>query len=358
MTKTTQPQSGRPDDSGYNNPSRNPVGSRRLSRESEAAFDEQDPDLLFPEDPASGRDYGSSAAFRILKRTRRLFRTTLLLLTLLLAVAGLYLYAAALDFTAQVTSYPVYLQWPVWMLLGLVLFIVLYALARIAVLWRSLGRHPQVSLAQVSETDREVAKDQLLRYLNQLLHQKASHWQRLRTGSPDKTEELLLACRRLAKQRHIATDAWLEEFEENVRKPLDAVAAARITYYWRLVGIKTAISPFPLIDSLAVLYNNFLLIGDLATLYGRRIARHEVFILLGFIIFQVFIATRSQELFDSVADDMSQTIQSGVARGLTQFIAPKVAEGTVNAMVTWRIGKRAQRMFHPLTKGKAAPAVA
>lgn len=353
MTEPTQPRPGRPDDSGYNNPSRDPAASRRLSRESEAAFDEQEADFPDHEDPAFGREYGSSAAFRALKKTRRLFRTTLLLVMLFLAVAGLYLYAAALDFADQVTRYPVYLQWPVWMLLGLVLIIVLYALVRIGVLWRSLAHQPKVSLAQVSETDREAAKEQLLVYLNRLVAQKGKNWQSVWPDSPKQVETLLKPCRRLVKQRHIATEAWLEEFEANVRKPLDAAAATRIRNYWRLVGIKTAISPFPLVDSLAVLYNNFLLVGDLAALYGRRISRHEILILLGVIIFQVFIATRSQEVFDSLAEDMSQTINSGLARGLTQFFAPKVAEGTVHAMVTWRIGRRAQRMFHPLTEGKA-----
>lgn len=360
MSESPNDRPARPEDSSYNNPSRHPTGCRNLAQAEAAEFDRQDTSFLedVSPDPTSGDP--RSAVLTVLQTVRRWVRTSLFILLLGVLVVGLYLYAAALDFISQVAGYPVSLQWPVWLLLVLVLGLVLFAILRIAVLWRSLSKQPQVALIQAGDADgdEDERKAQLTSYLNTLVRHaeaRSALWNRYWQDAPQQAQDLLRDCRKLAKARPITTDAWLEEFERNVLRPLDAAAAKRITHYWRLVGIKTAISPFPLVDSLAVIYNNFLLIGDLAFLYGRKLSRHEVFILLWVIIFQIFIATRTQELFDSVAEDMTQTIQSGMARSVAQFIAPKVAEGTVHALVTWRIGKRAQRLLRPIATDRSRP---
>jgi uncharacterized membrane protein YcjF (UPF0283 family) len=256
-----------------------------------------------------------------------------------------------LDFMTRVLSYPAYLQWPIWLLLVLVSLLVVYAALRLLLIWKSLHRQPQVMLKQVDQQNRDRAARELSSYVGKLSsggRKQADKWRKFWPDNPGKANELMEACRKLSSSRHADTETWLEEFEEWIRKPMDEAAANRIRYYWKLVGIKTAVSPFPLIDAAAVLYNNFLLIGDLADLYGRRISKADIFTLLWAIIFQVYVAAHTQELLDAVADEMTKSIQSGIARSLTSFISPKLAEGTVHAMVTWRIGKRTMAMMHPL----------
>jgi uncharacterized membrane protein YcjF (UPF0283 family) len=351
MSDSKNSRPDRPDDSGYNNPSKAPAQSRPLSAEETEQFNEDElasNPLLSTVDRSNEPDL---SPIQILARTRRFFRTSLSLLLLGLATIGLFIYAVSLDFIATVASYPLYLQWPVWVLLALVLILVIYALAKLLLLWKSLHQHPQVALSQANTADRAKASADLASYLKKLAakgDRQAQTWSKYWPEEPGKATDLLQACRQLAGNRHIDADTWLEEFEERIRKPLDQAAANRVRHYWQLVGIKTAISPFPLIDALAVIYNNFLMISDLAELYGRRISGADVFTLLWGIIFQVYISAQSQEILDSVADEMTKSIQSGVARSLTGFLSPKLAEGTVNALVTWRIGKRAMTMMRPI----------
>ncbi|MEX0323752.1 MAG: YcjF family protein [Puniceicoccaceae bacterium] len=348
-TQNTRPD--RPDDSGYNNPSKSPAQSRPLSADEIEEFNADD---LARNPLLQNADQSADPALspvQILARTRRFFRTSVSLLLIALCVIGLFFYATALDFIATVSSYPVYLQLPVWLLLALVLFLVLYGIIKLLLLWKSLQQHPQVALSQADVADRAKAGKELAKYLGKLTakgNRQAQKWSKYWPDDPDKVNDLVQACTQLAGNRHIDADTWLEEFEERIRKPMDQAAANRIRHYWQLVGIKTAISPFPLIDALAVIYNNFLMIGDLAELYGRRISRADVFTLLWAIIFQVYISAQSQEILDSIADEMTKSIESGIARSLTSFLSPKLAEGTVNALVTWRIGKRAMAMMQPV----------
>ena len=344
----------RPDDSGYNNPSRSPSESRRLTEKETAEFMKDTASDNWDSSLHAEFESSTTSPVKLFERTRRFFRGILALLILGVSLLGLFLYATALSFIARVGTYPLPLQIPVWILLFVVLVLVVYATVRLIVLWRSLQRHPQVTLTKIDLDDPGAAKEALSRYLKHLLERIESatqQWNRFWPDDPGKGKAVEDSCRKLVSARHIDAVSWLEEYEESIREPMDQAAAARINRYWRLVGIKTAISPFPLVDSIAVLYNNFLMIGDLATLYGRRISRHEIIILMGIIIFQVYIATHAQEVLDSVADEMTQTIQSGVARSFTQFFSPKLAEGAINAMVTWRIGKRARQMMSPVKGG-------
>ncbi|MFO7724094.1 MAG: YcjF family protein [Oceanipulchritudo sp.] len=343
MSKPPPTRTQRPEDSGYNNPSRQPAKTRKVAEE--PAPDVSELEL----NPVMNADARGPAALRILNRIRRFFRVSVAVLILTVLLVGLGIYAAALDFLIRIHAYPIYLQWPVWLLLGLVLVLVLYAVIRLLLVWRTLHRHPQVSLEKVELSDRVAARSQLTDYLKALLKQPADRWRKV-WPDEEAASQVSEACRNLVRERHIDADSWLDEYERQVRSPMDQAATARIRSYWQLVGVKTAISPFPLIDAMAVLYNNFLMIGDLATLYGRRIRRHEIVILLWVVFFQVYVASQSQELLDSAADEMGQTIHSGIARSFTHFISPKLAEGTIHAMVTWRIGKRAMRMMQPVTR--------
>lgn len=350
MSEESNQRPGRPDDSGYNNPSRGPAQTRKLSAQESEAFDTRE-GYADQGVPADSSEANALTVVGALRRLRAFVRRSLLLLLLGVCILGLVVYAIALDFIIRVAEYPVYLQIPVWLLVALVVILVLYALIRISFAWLRLARHKQVDLSQADPGQMEQAHQDLSRYLNKLIaHSEVngSRWQRLWCKNPEAADEVIKNCRKLVEERHIDTPAWLEEFESNVRIPLDKAAAKRVSHYSQLVGIKTAVSPFPLVDSAAVLYNNFLLIGDLAILFGRRIPRHEIVLLLWAIIFQTFVATQSQEILESVAEEMSKNIQSGITRSLAQFIAPRVAEGTVHAMVTLRIGRRAQRMLRPV----------
>jgi uncharacterized membrane protein YcjF (UPF0283 family) len=60
---------------------------------------------------------------------------------------------------------------------------------------------------------------------------------------------------------------WVEEFRRDWPAALDATAHTRINRYAKFVSLKTAISPYPTLDFLMVLYNNFRMLQDLCLLY-------------------------------------------------------------------------------------------
>ncbi len=352
MNDTSKPRFDRPDDSGYNNPSKLPKKSRPLPEGESEQFDQTNDDLGLNDLLHADTATATPSPLTILENVHSFVRKSIFLLTLAVLIVGLVLYASALSFITDIAAYPIYLQWPLWLLLVLVLLLVLYALIRIIRIWRSLHAHPKVILSKADNSNNAKTQKDLIKYLTKLnveKRQQVHNWTKFWPEDQNQVPTLVKSCSDLTRNRPMDADTWIEEFNERIINPIDQAANRRIRYYSKLVGIKTAVSPFPLIDSIAVLYNNFLMLGDLASLYGRKLSKQDLFLLLWINIFQVYIAGQSQELLESLADEMSQTIKSQIARSFTHFIAPKIAEGTINAMVTWRLGKQAMKIMHPLT---------
>ncbi len=358
MTKET---ATREDDTGYNNPTRPSRSSQPLSAEERAAFhaagtESSDPGEIGGE--LAGTEDNVQGALR---RALRWGRGAVLLVALLVLFTGLMAYVVAIDLYMRLETLPLALQIPFWILLALFTVLLLRVVFQGIRLWWRLRSLPQITLpAPLAEADRPsdsdaaVAREALLPYVRSLHEDRA----RLETEwavfwpakAPRPPAAVLGAARALTDPAPVESARWLADLREGVLRPLDAVANERIWHYTKIIGLKTAISPFPLIDALAVLYNTARMLHDLALLYNRRIHRAQIALLLGIVIFQTYVASQAQEVLESGAEEMSGFLSNNLARASGKLIGTRVAEGTVNGLVARRLGRRALRYLRPVTK--------
>lgn len=341
----------RDEDTGHNNPSRPPSSARAYKPspdESPDGFHSMDPGLTIR-----------------LDSLRRALRRWIWILLGAFSFACLIFYLLILDFLVRLQHLPTALQAPAWLLAGGAAAFVFWAVFRLLRFWLTLQSFRRVSVIspfQLAEDPGEDlarwdnARETLSKYLKALTERRETqeHWDRI---WPPKSElrpsEVLHAANRLLESRPMDSLAWARELETRVLNPIDAAARSRIRHYAQRAGIKTAISPFPLVDSLAVLYNASLLIQDLASLYGRRLGRAETGILLALVLFQVYVAGEAQELTESGLSEVQTMIgdgMTGLTNRITSFLSPKVAEGVLNGYILYRLGHYAQNQFRPLKK--------
>lgn len=341
--------SAREGDTGHNNPSRSPKRTKAYSAPKAP--------------PANSID--TEAGTESLRRASRGFGKLLFFSVGLAAAATLVLYLLVLDFLLRMNDLPLFLQVPGWGLLALVAGFVAWALFQTLRFWFSLRAfsqvrvpkpHPRPDDSELADSaEWEQARKVLSKYLKYMTANGAvqERWLQLWPEEPEiQMAEVLSRAERLLEPRSMDTPSWVRELDIQVLGPLDKIADARIRSYAKRVGVKTAISPFPLVDALAVLYNAFLLVQDLAALYGRRLNRYETLFLLGLITFQVYVAGESQELTEAGMSEVHGLVSGGVTNltsRISAFVSPKLAEGVLNAFVLYRLGRYAKRRFKPLS---------
>lgn len=357
----TRQSNHRADDTGYNNPTRPSPSSRPLDPDERAAFLAAEIDSGEPEEVEAEASQATGNLAGTLGRILRWGRSTLLLIALLVLFAGLMAYVVAVDVYLRVETLPIALQVPFWILLVLFTALLLRVVLQGFRLWWRLRSLPQVSLPsplaewnRPSDTDAVAARKALLPYVkalsddhSRLEEEWSAFWPRKAPGTP---ASVLSSARALANPAPVESGRWLADLENSVLRPLDAIANERIWHYTKIIGLKTAISPFPLIDALAVLYNTSRMLHDIAVLYNRRIQRTQIALLLGLVIFQTYVASQAQEVLESGAEEMSGFLSNNLARASGKLVGARVAEGTVNGLVARRLGRRALRYLRPVAK--------
>lgn len=359
-TRGESPLPPRPKDSGYNDPGR--WDSPETRKPSEKALQEFLKD--YTDETVTGTIPSEDEAVLLARKPWWIhwIRPLFFIGALLICILALILYTAFLEGLQRVADLPVALALPYWVLLGLVATILLYAGIRLGIIMLKLRARPQykIKLIRAREQERDLSAGDLKkiridihRYLDDLMRTesgKISQWRELwprkpSSGTPT-PEEIYATIKRLRSAEGMETFALLDQLERDVVHPLDKIANHRIQFYAKVVALKTAISPFPLVDAAAVLYNNALLMGDLGQLYQRRPTKGQCVLLLALAIFQTYIATQAQEL----AEGSVEVLGEGMSTGLIGKIAPKIAEGGVNAIVTWRLGVKGKNFFTPIKK--------
>ncbi|MCC5805908.1 MAG: DUF697 domain-containing protein [Opitutales bacterium] len=358
MTKPTAP---REDDTGYNNPTRPSRSSRPLGAEERAAFHAAEVEPLDPDEIRGELTETEDNLHGAFRRALRWGRGAILLVALLVLFTGLMAYVVAVDIYLRLETLPLALQVPFWILLALFSVLLLRVVFQGMRLWWRLRSLPQISLPAPlaeanppSDTEAAKAREALLPYVRGLHEDRArldAEWSAFWPAkAPQQPAAVLRAARALTDPAPVESSLWLEDLQSGVLRPLDAVANERIWHYTKIIGLKTAISPFPLIDALAVLYNTGRMLHDLALLYNRRIHRAQIALLLGLVIFQTYVASQAQEVLESGAEEMSGFLSNNLARASGKLIGARIAEGTVNGLVARRLGRRALRYLRPVTK--------
>jgi len=177
---------------------------------------------------------------------------------------------------------------------------------------------------------------------------KADHIQQLR-----KAQEYLL------RREHFAsTTQWLQEFPTRFQAVLDRFAKERIDYHAKHVGLRAAISPNALIDTLVTAYGGFALLGDLCRIYNRRSDRLETAVLLIRVFFNAYVAGQVNEV-EQVADTHLENWihESGLHVGslaadtivgtVIARVGTKAAAGFLNYLLLKRLGKYSLHLLQP-----------
>ena len=294
-----------------------------------------------------------------------LFRTgTVLFVGTAAAVLGLFLYAQVLQVVARLSEAPLYLKIPGWILLALLLGVLLAAAIRVIWLYVHLRVNRQISFRQVcrdataaghSDAIYDKVRGELKKYLQEYpVEKKTTGNVLMRAGvSEDSLARLREAKRRLMEDRPIDGRAWVLEYKEQFQGPLDNAARERVSSTARRAAIGAAVSPHRLVDTAVVLYCSFGMVGDLCSLYNRRVNKLQTLSICGWVFVDSLVAGGLQEGATKLkqAGTRAASLAGGLPPGLKEvldFVGARTLEASVNWFLARRLGRKCQGLLQPL----------
>ena len=158
------------------------------------------------------------------------------------------------------------------------------------------------------------------------------------------------AIRRLTGEvpaHYSGSDGWIRLFKE-FQSMQDKRAKAIIKRTWELVAVKTAASPWKIIDMLAVFYNSTVMVTRLARLYNRRASGRAAFRLVCRWFVNIYIAGEMGEATQGAVEWANANEFISATYKPIAGIIGKIAEGGANAFLVYRLGCRAMAYFRPL----------
>ncbi|MEM1198070.1 MAG: TIGR01620 family protein [Pseudomonadota bacterium] len=132
----------------------------------------------------------------------------------------------------------------------------------------------------------------------------------------------------------------LELAERELMRPLDGEARQIIATAAKRVSVVTAVNPAPALDVLFTGYQVLAMLRQLAGLYGGRPGSLETFKLARMVVSHLAV-TGGLALSDTL-------VQNLLGHGLAGRLSAKLGEGTVNGIMTARIGLAAMNLCRPL----------
>ena len=290
----------------------------------------------------------------------------------ILALAGLWLYCQVIPLVTFAIGCRGWRMWAAFSLLAipvaLVGLVVRYALR----VFRGLPSMPQER--DLPGREFAVKERLLLRYVERL---PASNEYAERAGFDDsRREEVVALLDRLrddAGARHYSDEVgWLDDFRRFQALQRER-ANGIVGRYCKLIGLKTAASPWKIVDVICVFLNSTLMVVELAALYNRRVDRGAAFRLVFRWFLNIYISGELGQVSESAAGFVGERLKEPVRESLSGLdwmdgdwagtvaqsmpflakVAGKAVEGGVNAYFAWRMGRRAVAAFEPLAPADA-----
>ena len=143
---------------------------------------------------------------------------------------------------------------------------------------------------------------------------------------------------------------WLSELDRDFLSVLDGLASKRISSAANRAGLKTAILPNALMDTLVMLYHGHAMFADLCRIYSLRLGAMGTVMVLAKLFLSAYAAGQIDEHEDTIASGIQAvTGLLGRAAGVGPAkVAAKAGAGLFNRVLISRIGKSAQRQLRPL----------
>lgn len=138
----------------------------------------------------------------------------------------------------------------------------------------------------------------------------------------------------------IDNDDRIKLAERELMRPLDAEAKRLIANAAKRISVVTAVNPAPALDVLFTGFQILRMLRQLAGLYGGRPGTLETISLARMVVTHLAV-TGGMALSDTL-------IQNVIGHGLAGKLSSKLGEGTVNGIMTVRIGLAAMDLCRPL----------
>lgn len=318
-----------------------------------------------PEPPSNDEAPGSSAGTEE-KSGGWILRPLVWVVSSLL---GLYLISQFASVISDTLALPPSIRRPVLLLeAAILLFLALLAI-RCVLLYRSV---PSFEIIPRENLRTEPAREKLVDLLDRI--GDSDEWSVRCHFSP--SSNMADRLRHLTNQTFADEDAWWDAYEA-FEKMREERARSIVARYSKLIAIKTAASPWRVVDLAAVLYNSTRMIQDVVMLYHRRgLSRARSFNLVCHFAFNIYVSGEIGEVASKIGssagekvgeaaaeklpallggDELPESVSSmfNIGSGVVGKLAGKVAEGAVNALFAWRLGLRAIRSFRPTEAPKA-----
>ena len=157
---------------------------------------------------------------------------------------------------------------------------------------------------------------------------------------------------------HSDETGWLDDFR-HFQALQEERAKEIVSRACKLIALKTAASPWRMLDMFCVFYNSTRMVCELAVVYNRRMSRASAFRLVCRWCAAIYVSGELGSIMESTAKkggeyaaDMlgSGDLMSGVAQSMPVLakVAGKAIEGGVNAYFAYRMGRRAIESFRVL----------
>ena len=271
-----------------------------------------------------------------------------------LAVFFVWLYCQLLPAVRWVMSCE---GWRFYAALGAVLvpvIVLAWVVLRALLLFRRLPPIAQLTEADVDSLD---LKRRLQRRYLSRLPASSDYVRRCGFKDPGRVRGLLDSLRG-ETSLHSDEIGWLDEFRQ-FQSLQDARAKEIVASCCKLVALKTAASPWRLLDMFCVFYNSTRLVCELAVVYNRRMSRERAFRLVCRWCAAIYISGEMGAIMESTAKKGGEyaadwlndgDLVAGAAQSMPVLakLAGKAIEGGVNAYFAFRMGRRAIAAFRAL----------
>jgi uncharacterized membrane protein YcjF (UPF0283 family) len=163
---------------------------------------------------------------------------------------------------------------------------------------------------------------------------------------------------RLRNHKYADSVGFMDEYDK-FQLAQDKQALVIIKYYAKIIGIKTAASPWKGVDIIAVFFNSTLMVSKIAKVYHRQLSRQQAFRLVIHWFINLYISGELGQITEGTADAIAKGASEWLGEeGISAVLQPavpllakfggKIAEGGVNAYLAYRLGNRACEHFREL----------
>lgn len=316
----------------------------------------------------------------------------------LAAVLLLFMVVQVANFLAVVASLSVVSRWLIGICGGFCCLVIVAVWVKIGLAVYRLGKKPTLNLEAVrllneriewqhlAMADADQARQTLKKYVHDYpLDNEGRRMLVHSLGMKPETFDKLLTGRDELLNPQSMDDAlsWINKFQDNFQKILDDLAEQRVAGYYYKVMTGTALSPNAMVDQLIVVSACTALVYDLLRIYQIRPAAGQSLVILSRSIVLSYIGGNLQKTMEVAVDKAGETLSGAtqaaadmgivdvtqeltkvfgtkfvdalpVVGKLTAPITAKIAEGTLNGLLIYRLGKSIIVQLHPTDRPRAS----